>query len=178
MLTHRGLTNNARLAFETAGIGPGDVEINPMPMFHVGGSALYTLGAVQATIPHVLMPRFSPALELELIETYRVTVLCGVPTMLLALLGHPDLAVRDVSSLRMIFTGGAVTPPALAHRAEAELSLRYTIGYAQTEVRLRHAQHDEPRGRAYRTGRDSRPGTARYRAADRQPAHRRHRGPR
>jgi fatty-acyl-CoA synthase len=134
VLTHRGLTNNARIAFETAGIGAGDVEINPMPMFHVGGSALFTLGGVQATVTQVLMPRFSPALELELIEACRVTVLCGVPTMLLALLGHPDLATRDLSSLRMIFTGGAVSPPALVHRAEAELDLSYRIGYAQTEA--------------------------------------------
>ena len=45
VLTHRGLTNNARLAFAAGGIGPDDVEINPMPLFHVGGSALFTLGA-------------------------------------------------------------------------------------------------------------------------------------
>jgi fatty-acyl-CoA synthase len=134
VLTHRGLTNNARLAFEAGGIGPDDVEINPMPMFHVGGSALFTLGPVQATATHVLMPRFSPALELELIETHRVSLLCGVPTMLLALLGHPDLAKRDVSSLRRIITGGAVSPPALARQAEAALGVTYMIGFAQTEA--------------------------------------------
>jgi fatty-acyl-CoA synthase len=134
VLTHRGLTNNARLAFEAAGIGPDDVEINPMPMFHVGGSALFTLGPVQATAAHVLMPRFSPALELELIETHRVTLLCGVPTMLLALLGHPDLAKRDVCSLRRIITGGAASPPALARQAEAALGVTYMIGFAQTEA--------------------------------------------
>ncbi|HEY1822064.1 MAG TPA: AMP-binding protein, partial [Trebonia sp.] len=134
VLTHRGLTNNARLAFEAAGIGPGDVEINPMPMFHVGGSALFTLGPVQATATHVLMPRFSPALELELIETHAVTLLCGVPTMLMALLGHPDLAKRDVSSLRRVFTGGAVSPPALARQVEETLGVTYMIGFAQTEA--------------------------------------------
>ena len=133
-LTHRGLTNNARLAFEAAGIGPGDVEINPMPMFHVGGSALFTLGPVQATATHVLMPRFSPALELELIEAHQVTLLCGVPTMLMAVLGHPDLAKRDVSSLRRVITGGAVSPPALARQAEAALGITYMIGFAQTEA--------------------------------------------
>jgi fatty-acyl-CoA synthase len=133
-LTHRGLTNNARLAFEAGGIGPGDVEINPMPLFHVGGSALFTLGPVQATAAQVLMPRFSPALELELIEAHRVTVLCGVPTMLMALLGHPDLAKRDVSALRLLITGGAVSPPALARQAEAALGVTYMIGFAQTEA--------------------------------------------
>src|SRR6202012_2988737 len=99
------LTNNARLAFEAGGIGAGDVGNNPMPLFHVGGSALFTLGPVQASAAQVLMPRFSPALELELIEAHRVTVLCGVPTMLMALLGHPDLPRRDVSSLRRVLTG-------------------------------------------------------------------------
>jgi fatty-acyl-CoA synthase len=134
VLTHRGLTNNARLAFEAGGIGPGDVEINPMPLFHVGGSALFTLGPVQATATQVLMSRFSPALELELIEAYRVTLLCGVPTMLMALLGHPDLAKRDVSALRLVLTGGAFSPPALARQVEAALGVTYMIGFAQTEA--------------------------------------------
>jgi len=134
VLTHRGLTNNARLTFETAGIGPGDVAVNPMPMFHVGGSALFTLGPVQATATHVLMPRFSPALQLELIETHQATILCGVPTMLIALLGHPDLAKRDVSSLRRVLTGGAVSPPALVRQVEATLGVTYSIAFAQTEA--------------------------------------------
>jgi fatty-acyl-CoA synthase len=134
VLTHRGLTNNARLAFENIGVGPGDVEINPMPMFHVGGCALFTLGPVQAGAAQVLMPRFSPALELELIETHRVTLLCGVPTMFLALLGHPDLAKRDMSALRRVITGGAVSPPALARRVEEALGVRYTVAFAQTEA--------------------------------------------
>ena len=105
-----------------------------MPLFHVGGSVLFTLGPVQATATQVLMPRFSPALELELIEAHRVTVLCGVPTMLMALLGHPDLAKRDVSALRLVFTGGAVSPPALARQVEAALGVTYMIGFAQTEA--------------------------------------------
>jgi fatty-acyl-CoA synthase len=133
-LTHRGLTNNARLAFEAGGIGPGDVEINPMPLFHVGGSVLFTLGPVQATATQVLMSRFSPAVELELIEAHRVTLLCGVPTMLMALLAHPDLAKRDVSSLRRVITGGAVSPPALARQVEEALGATYMIGFAQTEA--------------------------------------------
>jgi fatty-acyl-CoA synthase len=133
-LTHRGLTNNARLAFEAGGIGPDDVEINPMPLFHVGGSVLFTLGPVAATATQVLMSRFSPALELELIEAHRVTLLCGVPTMLMGLLGHPDLPKRDVSSLRRVLTGGAVSPPALARQVEATLGVTYMIGFAQTEA--------------------------------------------
>jgi fatty-acyl-CoA synthase len=133
LLTHHGLTNNARLAFQAAGIGPDDVLVNPMPLFHVGGG-LFTLGAVSATAAHVLMPRFSPALQLELIETYRATLLLGVPTMMIAMMGHPDLAKRDVSSLRRAISGGAVSPPDLVRRIESELGLCYSISLAQTEA--------------------------------------------
>jgi fatty-acyl-CoA synthase len=156
VLTHRGLTNNARLAFEAVGVGPGDVEINPMPLFHVGGSALFTLGPVQCGAAQVLMPRFSPALELELIETYRVTLLCGVPTMFLALLSHPDLARRDVSALRRSITGGAVSPPALARRVEAALGVTYSVAFAQTEAGCVISvadETDDPADRAQTLGR-------------------------
>jgi fatty-acyl-CoA synthase len=103
-----------------------------MPLFHVGGG-LFSFGAVSAAATHVLMPRFSPALQLELIETHRATVLLGVPTMMNAMLGHPDLAKRDVSSLRRALSGGAVSPPALVRAAEETLGITYSISFAQTE---------------------------------------------
>jgi fatty-acyl-CoA synthase len=132
LLTHRGLTNNARLAFQAAGAGPGDLLVNPMPLFHVGG-VMFTLGAVSTTAAQVLMPRFSPALQLELIETYRASLLLGVPTMMIAMLGHPDLARRDLSSLRIALSGGAVSPPALVRQVEATLGVTFSISFAQTE---------------------------------------------
>ena len=132
LLTHRALTNNARLAFRAMGVGPDDLLVNPMPLFHVGG-VMFTLGAVSATAAHVLMPRFSPALQLELIETYRATLLLGVPTMMIAMMGHPDLAERDVSSLRHALAGGAVSPPDLVRQVEARLGVTYSISFAQTE---------------------------------------------
>jgi fatty-acyl-CoA synthase len=133
LLTHRALTNNARLAFQAVGTGPDDLLVNPMPLFHVGG-VMFTLGAVSTTATHVLMPRFSPALQLELIETYRATMLLGVPTMMIAMMGHADLAKRDVSSLRRAISGGAVSPPDLVRRIESELGLCYSISLAQTEA--------------------------------------------
>jgi acyl-CoA synthetase (AMP-forming)/AMP-acid ligase II len=133
VLTHRGLTNNARLGYEALGVRADDVAVNPMPLFHVAGSAMVTLGTVQATATQVIMPRFSPALQLELIETFRGTLGCGAPTMFIAILGHPDLAKRDVSSLRLSMTGGAISPPALVRRMEATLGLAYCITFAQTE---------------------------------------------
>jgi len=133
VLTHRAMTNNARLAFAAIGARPDDVAVNPMPLFHVAGGELVTLGTVQVTGTQVIMPQFSPALQLELIETFRGTLGCGAPTMYIAILNHPDLATRDVSSLRLSLTGGALSPPALAREMETTLGVAYCITYAQTE---------------------------------------------
>jgi fatty-acyl-CoA synthase len=133
VLTHRALTNNARLSTEAIGLRPGDTVVNPMPLFHVAGGGLLTLGPVQAGALHVLPPYFHPGLQLELIETYRGTVFGGVPTMLNALLSHPSFATRDLSSVRYGFSGGTSVPADVARRVEAALGVPFMITFAQTE---------------------------------------------
>ncbi len=133
VLTHRGLTNNARLAAAAIGMRAGESVVNPMPQFHVAGGGLLTLGLVQSTGTQVLMPHFDPGLALELTETYRGVCFGGVPTMLSALLSHPSLARRDLSSLRYALSGGAPVPAELVRRVEATLGIPFVITFAQTE---------------------------------------------
>ena len=133
VLTHRGLTNNARLAGAAIGMRAGQSLVNPMPLFHVAGGGLLTLGIVQSTGTQVLMPHFDPGLALELTETYRGVCFGGVPTMLTALLSHPSLARRDLSSLRYALSGGAPVPAELVRRVEATLGIPFVITFAQTE---------------------------------------------
>ena len=133
VLTHRGLTNNARLAAQTMGMRAGETAVSPMPLFHVAGCGLLTLGIAQTLGTHVLMPHFDPALQLELIETYRSVLAGGVPTMLTALLGHPSLIQRDLSSLRYGLAGGATVPAELVRQVEAALGIPLVITFAQTE---------------------------------------------
>ncbi len=133
VLTHRGLTNNARLAAEAIGMRAGETMINPMPLFHVAGCGLFTLGLAQTLGTHVLMPHFDPALALELTEAYRGAVVGGVPTMLTALLAHPSRAQRDLSCVRYALSGGATVPAELARQAEASFGVPLVITFAQTE---------------------------------------------
>ena len=149
MLHHRGITNNARLTAQCWGVAAGDVWVNPMPLFHVGGCVLLTLGPVQHLATQVLTPSFDPALELELIESERATLLLGVPTMLIALLEHPDCGRRDLSSVRLAVCGGATVPPEVVRDMEARLGAPLSIIYGQTEssglitsVRLGDASED------------------------------------
>ena len=133
VLTHRGLTNNARLAADAIGMRAGEAAVHPMPLFHVAGCGLLTLGLVQSTGIHVLMPHFDPALSLELTETYRSTMTGGVPTMLRALLAHPSRAQRDLSSVRIALSGGATVPADLVRQVEEAFGVPFVITFAQTE---------------------------------------------
>jgi acyl-CoA synthetase (AMP-forming)/AMP-acid ligase II len=133
VLTHQGLTNNARLAAGAIGLRADDILVNPMPYFHVAGAGMITLGLVQTLGTHVVMPRFDPALMLELTEKHRGTLIGGVPTMLTALLAHPSRAARDLSSVRLALAGGATVPPELVRRVEAAFGIPFVLTFGQTE---------------------------------------------
>jgi non-ribosomal peptide synthetase component E (peptide arylation enzyme) len=55
----------------------------------------------------VLMERFSAEAALELIERERVTYIPTAPASIVAMLNSPELARRDLRSLRIVITGGA-----------------------------------------------------------------------
>jgi len=55
----------------------------------------------------VLMERFSPRAALELIQNERVSYIPTAPAGLVGLLNAPDAETFDVSSLRVVITGGA-----------------------------------------------------------------------
>jgi fatty-acyl-CoA synthase len=133
VLTHQGLTNNARLAAGAIGLRADDVLVNPMPYFHVAGGGMITLGLVQTLGTHVVMPRFDPGRMLDLIERHRGTVIGGVPTMLTALLAAAARAPRDLSRLRLAFSGGAIVPPELVRRVEAVFGIPFMLTFGQTE---------------------------------------------
>ncbi|QNI06993.1 acyl--CoA ligase [Mycobacterium kubicae] len=58
----------------------------------------------------VLLNRFSTSAAWEAIAQHRVTVLCCVSTQLTMLMADPNCRDYDVSSLRVVFTGGEALP--------------------------------------------------------------------
>ena len=132
-LRNLGLANNGAHTGMRMGASDGGVFVIPMPLFHTGGSVCSTLGAVGTASTIVLVEAFDPGLVLELFETYGATAMLGVPTMLIAMLEHPDFATRDLSRLDAICSGGSVVPAALVRRLETELEAPFTIVFGQTE---------------------------------------------
>ncbi|TXS94092.1 AMP-binding protein [Parahaliea maris] len=133
LLHHRGLINVALFSMALQGAGDAGVLVNPMPLFHTAGCGLAVLGAVGSQSTFVLPEMFEPGLILELIETYGARNLVGVPTMLVALLEHPDFGKRDLSSVRFIGSGAATVPTTLVRRLEETLNAPFSIAFGQTE---------------------------------------------
>ena len=105
-----------------------------VPMFHITGmvSVMHATLFLGATL--VLMPRWDRDLAGRLISKWKISHWTNIPTMVIDLLGSPNLAQFDLSSLQNIGGGGAAMPEAVAQRLLDQFNLRYIEGYGLTET--------------------------------------------
>jgi len=134
LLTHHGVTNNARHMAILRGVGDGTIDISAMPLFHTGGCVVSVLGTLQTRGTLVLVPEFEPNLYLDLIEQERAQFTLAVPTMLIALLEAQRATARDLSSMEVIISGGAVVPIEIVKRIKREFGCEFSIIFGQTET--------------------------------------------
>jgi fatty-acyl-CoA synthase len=111
-----------------------NVTLMVVPMFHITGmvSLMHTNIYCGATM--VLMTRRDRELAASLIEQWRVTHWTNIPTMVIDLLGSPNVDRFDLSSMVYIGGGGAAMPQAVAQRLLEQYGLRYAEGYGLTET--------------------------------------------
>jgi long-chain acyl-CoA synthetase len=133
-LTHANLRRNASVtATSLLGLGPDDVVMGCLPLFHSFGQTCGLNAAVLSGACLTLIPRFSPAAALRVIERDRVTVFEGVPTMYVSMLGEgPGSA--DTSSLRVCVSGGAALPVEVLHGFEKAFGTVILEGYGLSET--------------------------------------------
>ena len=133
VLGHRGLVNNARYYAGRCGVTERTTWINPMPMFHTSGCGMLTLGSLQAGCRMILMSLFDPHVIVDLIESQKAAIALGVPTMILAMLDAYDASPRDVSTLELVSSGGAMVAPELVRRVQRTFGCAFSTLYGQTE---------------------------------------------
>jgi fatty-acyl-CoA synthase len=134
VLSHRGIVNNAILSTRRLALDPGEVWLNVLPMFHVGGSVTMTLGCISNLGTQVLLPDFSADAMLDTLSGHRVTVTMAVPTMLHAMLDSPKLSTTDLTALKVIVTGGTAIAPELARTTKARFGAEVMVLFGQTEA--------------------------------------------
>ncbi len=134
ILSHRGVLNNAFLMVQRWGLQSADRYCTPMPFFHVGGCVFAILATLCAGgVLHPLVA-FDPKKFLQIISREHCTFTGAVPTMLLAMVQHPDFETSDLSSLKLVATGGAPVPVVLMEQVQARIGADVSIVFAQTEA--------------------------------------------
>ncbi len=133
-LTHANLARNVAVMLDLLALGPEDVILGALPLFHSFGQTCGLNAAVAAGTALELIPRFDPGAVLEVIQRRGVTVFEGVPTMYAALLNHPRRAEFDTSTLRACVSGGAALPIEVLHGFEDAFGCVILEGYGLSET--------------------------------------------
>ncbi|SRX95812.1 AMP-binding domain-containing protein [Nocardioides sp. JS614] [Mycobacterium shimoidei] len=135
-LSHRNILNNGFFTTELIGLGPRDRLCIPVPFYHCFGMVMANLGCTTHGATMVIPgPGFDAGATLAAIEAERCTAVYGVPTMFIAMLGHPDFAEFELSSLRTGIMAGSVCPVEVMKRCVAEMNMtEVAIAYGMTET--------------------------------------------
>jgi fatty-acyl-CoA synthase len=134
--THRSIVLHS-LALglaESFGLKESDIALPVVPMFHVNAWG-FPFAAVNFGANMVLPgPMATPALLLDLIEQEKVTITAGVPTIWLGVLAEQERQPRDLSSIRLIISGGSASPKGLIQAYNEKLGVPYINAYGMTET--------------------------------------------
>jgi long-chain acyl-CoA synthetase len=115
-------------------LGPDDVIMGCLPLFHVFGMTCGMNTAFAAGSALTLIPRFEPGKVLQIMQRDGCTVFEGVPTMYGALLAAAGDSPPDLSSLRTCVSGGASLPVELMRRFEQTFGCEILEGYGLSET--------------------------------------------
>jgi len=80
-----------------------------------------------------VMAKFDPAAVLEFIETHKISATMLVPSMLYALMDHPDSRTRDLSSLETVYYGASAINPVRLKEAIDRFGPIFAQYYGQSE---------------------------------------------
>lgn len=116
-----------------------------VPLSHAGGVLFAPMLLKHGTM--VVMPSFDATAVLEAIQTYKISCIMLVPTMIYALLDHPDFEKYDLSSIETIFYGASLMSPVRLKEAIERIGPVFFQFYGQAEAPMtvmvmRRSEHD------------------------------------
>src|SRR5262249_14030129 len=132
----------------------GERTLGVMPLYHtMGVRSLLAMSLVGGCF--VCLPRFTPEVALELIESERITNLYLVPTLYHDLIHHSRFAASDVSSVRKLGFAGAPMTDGLLQALDAAFKPDLFVNhYGSSEIYTFTIDQNAPRkpGSAGRAG--------------------------
>jgi fatty-acyl-CoA synthase len=132
--SHRSTFLHTYGVLAASGLGPTEKDrvLPVVPMFHANAWGLAHAAVACGADLVMPGPDLSPAGLAALIESERVTIAAGVPTIWMGVL--PELKGRDTSSLRAIPCGGSAVPKVLSEAYREQIGLPITQAWGMTET--------------------------------------------
>jgi acyl-CoA synthetase (AMP-forming)/AMP-acid ligase II len=146
-LTHANLSISARNVARSYALGPEDVSLCVMPLFHVHGLVASTLATLASGGTVVVPGKFSPLSFWRVANDCGVTWYSAVPTLHQLLLARADAGSGPppgAARLRFIRSCSASLPPQVMHDLEAAFGTPVLEAYGMTEAAHQMASNPLP----------------------------------
>lgn len=134
--THRSiyLHSMALGLADTCAVSEQDIAMPIVPMFHVnawGFPFACTWFGTNVVMPG---PFFTPKILAELIESEKVTIAAGVPTIWMGVLKEMEEREYDFSNVRSFISGGSAAPRGIIEKYEKKFGVPFVQAYGMTET--------------------------------------------
>ena len=113
--------------------GDHEIMLGALPFFHIFGISCSMNLALSAGWTIVLIPKPQPKELLEAIRKFKPTFAPLVPTMLIGMLNHPDMAKTDLSCIKGCFSGSAPLPVEVLKTFQEKTGASISEGFGMTE---------------------------------------------
>ena len=114
------------------GWGEGGPITSNTQMAHIGVMGKIPAQFAAGTTLHVI-DKWSATTVLDAVARYRMPAVGGVAPQIALMLRHPDFDRYDFSSVKLVVTGGAPSPPNVIEEARQRFGADWTQRYACTE---------------------------------------------
>ena len=136
--THRGIVLHSMMEaqFDTTGLRERDVVLPIVPMFHANCWGMPYTSAMVGASQVLTGIRPDPEVICRLIDSEKVTLGMGVPTIWIGVLEYLERSNKtyDFSSLREIISGGSAVPISLIQAYKDKLDVDIIQAYGMTEA--------------------------------------------
>ncbi|NCC86857.1 MAG: AMP-binding protein [Clostridia bacterium] len=135
MLSHYNILNNGLTIGDGMKFTQNDKLCITVPFFHCFGIVLAIMACITHGTPFVPIDIFNPKKVLDALRSENCTALHGVPTMFIAIMGHPDFAQYDFSKMRTGIMAGSPCPIKTMRDVIGKMNMNdIVIVFGQTEA--------------------------------------------
>jgi fatty-acyl-CoA synthase len=132
-LSHRAALNCGGFFAQACEARQGDRWLNPLPLYHVGGSVTGLVATLAVGAAYIVVERFTTQVIVDSIRQIGPAMVGLVPTMIIDLLTKQDMTPDDFTSVRTVVAGATAVDPSLIDEMESRLGITFMVSYGQSE---------------------------------------------